>query len=63
MDNENVHVIYRWTIHLSRQDEEWDALCGAQNPDLLLDKVPDKLLLGYRICPECQAIAAKTDSV
>ena len=52
-----VTVLYRWTLHLSCPDREWEAVCGAQDPEMLVDQVPEKPLVGYRLCPRCVAHA------
>ena len=58
MANE-VPFIHRWTVHLSRPENEWEALCGDPNPELLVEDTKS-LLPGYQVCPKCLELRPKT---
>jgi hypothetical protein len=48
-----VQVIHPWVLHLSSRSQEWEAVCGEPEPRMLVDWVPSKPLVGYRLCPKC----------
>jgi hypothetical protein len=50
---DNVHTLHAWTLHLSRKDNEWEALCGAPHPEML-SETSDPKLHGLRTCQRCQ---------
>jgi hypothetical protein len=49
----NVIQLHTWTIHLAATDDEWEAACGADEPDMLAETVNDHLP-GYTPCPACK---------
>jgi len=55
MPETTVAVIHPWTLHLSCPEQEWEARCGAPEPQMLVDQVPELPLVGYRLCPRCVA--------
>jgi hypothetical protein len=48
----DVSFIHRWTLHLSKTEDEWEALCNVRKPEFLVDK-PLSALPGYDICKKC----------
>lgn len=59
----SVAEIHPWTIHLSRQDDEFAAKCGANYKGMLVTETKEgagRYLLGYKLCEKCEEENARS---
>ena len=49
----NITQLHTWTLHFSADDEEWDALCGEADPEMVVEPESDSHLPGYSVCKRC----------
>ncbi len=59
----NVIQAWTWTLHIADEDDEWAAVCGESDPELLTERGSQPPLPGYSICRSCQALTNGADTI
>ena len=54
----NVTQATTWTIHVADEDDEWAALCGTPEPEMVVEETSSHLP-GYSLCNECVEVVDK----
>ena len=54
----NVIQAWTWTLHVVSEDNEWDAACGAPEPEMVVEGTGPHLP-AYTICRACREVVDK----
>ena len=58
MSQQSVIQAWRWTLHIATEDDEWAALCGTPEPEMVVEETGSHLP-GYQLCGACREVVDK----